>query len=596
MQLALSVLSMKYLLLALLFLLSVELAQAQAVLRASDAYEYLQGQRARVRAVVGTSEHPAADSLQKGIRILQEAMAYYQRPEIVVLAKTSKSLYYRKSDMLFDMAILQGQLGQPEAAAASLQQLMTPEVAEVYASYILSEPALAAARQSPPLKAALEKAMALQQVFDSKALATPYQPNLSPAEKAAGLSKMWMEAKYNFAYFDHIPAVDWDQVYLRYLARVQATASTLAYFRVLQKFYAQLHDGHTGVWAIDGPLADSVYGRPPFSSQLVAGRVLVQSVRHDSLQRTGIVPGLEIIRIDGLPVVAYAERYVRPYQSGSTPQNVDVQTYTYNLLRGSKSRPVRVEFRDARGRLFDRVLPRSGYGKLLPVVPVQLLFLPGNVAYLQVNEFETDAGFRRFAAAFDSIKATRALIIDLRRNGGGNSSNGSHILNYLTDKPYLLGRYASRTYSAVGRARGEGMRFEPVDTANYSAPAGGSNYYAQPVAVLIGAATFSAAVDFCAAYVGLKRGALVGEPTGGSTGQPLSFALPGGIMARVCTKRDAYPDGTEWNGQGIRPTLLVQPTVAELAAGQDPVLAAALQLLHAPAAAAKSAKPPRRSR
>jgi carboxyl-terminal processing protease len=65
------------------------------------------------------------------------------------------------------------------------------------------------------------------------------------------------------------------------------------------------------------------------------------------------------------------------------------------------------------------------------------------------------------------------------------------------------------------------------------------------VVVLISGETFSAAEDFCSAYVGLKRGALVGEPTDGSTGQPLTFAVPGGIMARVCTKRDAYPDGTE---------------------------------------------------
>ena len=587
---------MKYPLLALLFLFSVGLAQAQAVLRAADAYEYLQNQRARVRTVVGRAEQPAPDSLRKGLRILQEAMAYYQRPEIVALARTSKSLYHRKSDMLFDMAILQGQLGQPAAAAASLQQLMTPETAGVYAPWIVKEPALAAARQSPPLKALLDEALALQKVFDSEALATPYQPNLSTAEKVAGLSRMWMEAKYNFAYFDHIPALDWDQLYLGYLARVQATASTLAYFRVLQEFYAQLHDGHTDVWANDGPLADSVYGRPPFSAQLVAGRVLVQRVRHDSLQRTGIVPGLEIVRVDGLPVVAYAERYVRPYQSGSTPQNVDVQTYNYNLLRGAKARPVQVEFRDARGRSFTRVLPRRGYGKLTPIAPVQLRFLPGNVAYLQMNEFETDAGFRRFVAAFDSIKATKALIIDLRQNGGGSTSNGSRILNYLTDKPYLLGRYTSRTYSAVGRARGQGVRFELVDTANYSSPAGGGRYYDKPVAVLVGGATFSAAEDFCAAYVGLKRGALVGEPTGGSTGQPLSFALPGGIMARVCTKRDAYPDGTEWNGQGIQPTLLVRPTVAALAAGQDPVLAAALRQLHAPTTAATSPKRPRRVR
>jgi carboxyl-terminal processing protease len=129
----------------------------------------------------------------------------------------------------------------------------------------------------------------------------------------------------------------------------------------------------------------------------------------------------------------------------------------------------------------------------------------------------------------------------------------------------------------VGRARGEGVRFEDLYKTSTRSPAGGNKLYTKPVAVLISGETFSAAEDFCSAYVGLQRGILVGEPTGGSTGQPLAFSLPGGIMARVCTKRDAYPDGTEWNAIGIQPTVPKRPTVAELQAGRDSVLEAALQ-------------------
>jgi C-terminal processing protease CtpA/Prc len=565
-------------------------ARAQAPLTASAAYDYLQNQRAHVRAVVGKAENPPADSLQKGVRLLQAALGYYHRPDVVALAKTSNSLSSRKGNMLFDLAVLQGRLGQPAAAAASLQQILTPEQEDAYLPYILKEPALAAARQEPALKPRLDKAAALHNVFDSPALTTPYQPNLPTAEKVAGLSKLWEEAKYNFAYFDHLPGFDWDKLYLEYLPKVQATTSTLGYFRLLQEFYAQLHDGHTNVWANGGPLADSTGARPPLRAHLVEGRVLVRDVQYDSLRRTGIVPGLEIVQIDGLPVKTYADRYVRPYQSGSTTQNVDVQTYIYNLLRGPKTRPVRLTFRDARGHEFTRVLPRRGYGKYTPTAPVQLRFLPGNVAYLQVNEFETDAGFKRFAAAFDSIKNTAGLIIDLRRNGGGNSGYGYSILSYLTNKTYHPGSYQSRTYSALGRARGAGIKFEPLFTDYTEDPAGAGKLYTKPVAVLISGETFSAAEDFCSAYVGLKRGALVGEPTGGSTGQPFAFAVPGGIMARVCTKRDAYPDGTEWNGIGIQPTVPAHPTVTALQAGQDPVLAAALRYLGVSTKATKLAK------
>lgn len=573
---------MKRTLFFLLVLLSTAVAQAQTPLTAEAAYDHLQSQRKRADAAVGESAKPPVDSLQKGIHMLQAALAYYHRPEVEALAQTSKSLRYRESDILYDLARLQSLAGQPAAAAISLRPLLAPEFREAsYPGRILNDPDLAAVRQDPIIQPLLVQARTLDNVFNSQALDTPYQPNLSDAEKVAGLSKMWEIAKYNFAYFDHLPGFDWDKIYLDYLPKVQATPSTLAYFRLLQTFYAQLHDGHTGVWTKNGPLADSVYGGPPLRAHLVEGRVLLRDVRSDSLQRTGLVPGLEIVQLDGQPVIAYADRAVRPYVSGSTTQNVDVQTYIYGLLRGPKNQPVRLTFRNAKGQEFTRVLPRRGYGKQTPFVPVRLRFLPGNVAYLQVNEFETDAGFKRFAAAFDSIKMTSALIIDLRRNGGGSSENGYDILSYLTDKPYRVGTYQSRIYSAVGRARGEGVRFEEVYKDNSWSPAGGNKLYTKPVAVLISGETFSAAEDFCSAYVGLKRGILVGEPTGGSTGQPLVFALPGGLMARVCTKRDAYPDGTEWNGIGILPTLPVRPTVAALQAGRDPVLEAALRALGA---------------
>jgi C-terminal processing protease CtpA/Prc len=77
----------------------------------------------------------------------------------------------------------------------------------------------------------------------------------------------------------------------------------------------------------------------------------------------------------------------------------------------------------------------------------------------------------------------------------------------------------------------------------------------------------------------MQRGRIVGEPTGGSTGQPLLFDLPGGGTGRVCTKRDSYPDGRPFVGVGIQPQLRVSPRVADLQAGRDTVLEAALDLL-----------------
>ena len=82
-------------------------AFAQAAATADDAYQYLQTQRARARTVVGRAEQPPTDSLQKAVSILQQALVYYRQPAVTTLAKTSQSLYFRQSDILFDLAVLQ---------------------------------------------------------------------------------------------------------------------------------------------------------------------------------------------------------------------------------------------------------------------------------------------------------------------------------------------------------------------------------------------------------------------------------------------------------------------------------------------------------
>ena len=54
-------------------------------------------------------------------------------------------------------------------------------------------------------------------------------------------------------------------------------------------------------------------------------------------------------------------------------------------------------------------------------------------------------------------------------------------------------------------------------------------------------------------------------------------------FATVCSKRDTYPDGTEFVGVGVAPDREVAMTVADLRAGRDPVLEAALETVRAAA-------------
>jgi C-terminal processing protease CtpA/Prc len=65
----------------------------------------------------------------------------------------------------------------------------------------------------------------------------------------------------------------------------------------------------------------------------------------------------------------------------------------------------------------------------------------------------------------------------------------------------------------------------------------------------------------------------------GSTRQPYFFKLPGGGGARVCAKKDTYPDGREFVGYGVKPDIEVKRTLNDFMLKKDPVLDKAIDYL-----------------
>ena len=61
-------------------------------------------------------------------------------------------------------------------------------------------------------------------------------------------------------------------------------------------------------------------------------------------------------------------------------------------------------------------------------------------------------------------------------------------------------------------------------------------------------------------FRGMKRGPIVGTPTGGSTGNGVQTRLTKGIYANICSKHDFMPDGTEFVGIGIIPDIIIEET------------------------------------
>lgn len=426
------------------------------------------------------------------------------------------------------------------------------------------------ARRADEAKALMEK------MWSSPAMATPYRETLPVDERIAGLSRVWSEAKYNFIHFGAVPDLDWDALYLSYLPRVRAAESTLEYYRLLESFVARLGDGHSGV-VMPRELNARLNGEPPLRVEEVEGRVLVTGVFDPSLR--GIGRGMELLAVDGVPVRQYADANVVPYLPASTPQDRASRLWR-RVLAGAEGSRVTLTLADAKGKESRHEVLRLTAAELAKAAPwpAPMEFrMIGRVAYVALNSFGTREAAELYEQRFDEIAKSDAMIIDIRRNGGGDGAVGFRVLATLVDKPFLTAAWSTRQYRPTFRAWGrpESTYAEPPSAI----PPDGTRLYAKPVVLLTSAGTYSAAEDFAIAFDAAKRGTIIGEPTGGSTGQPLMFKLPGGGAARVCTKHDTYPDGREFVGVGVQPQVVVRPTVADLRAGKDTVLDAAVAYL-----------------
>jgi len=532
-----------------------------------DAYEFVQGRRAEAEKL--WSKGDAA-----GLSILEDALKYLDQPLVKDLASGNVFLTSRRANLFLDYAeayAIQGKI------AESLRNLN--RFADLYPSpgmvkIIEKEKHFDVVRADPGFQAYVERQRRYEQLWDSAALNTPFRETLPDAEKLAGLSKFWSEVKYNFGYPEKLIALDWDALYLQAIPKVLEAKSTAEYYRELQRLCARLADGHTNVYSPE-KLDDA--GRPPLRAGLVEGHVVVLDPRSPTLEARDIRAGVEILEVDGVPVLEYTRRDIEPYQSASTPQDRENRTFWYAFLRGPSAQPVRLKLRDSAGKEFERELPRSGYSDVRRIQQLEWRMLPGNVAYVALNDFSTNELVKQWNSAFPQIAAASGIVLDLRLNGGGSSNIGWEVIRSLIDRSVATSRQVMRRYNPTDRAGGSLMEWTEV-AAGELKPREGPRYKG-PVAVLSGPATYSAAEDFLVVWKNSARGKIVGEPSGGSTGQPLFFQLPGGGTARVCTKRDTFPDGTEWVGKGITPDVLVRPTVADIRAGRDVVLDRAVELL-----------------
>jgi hypothetical protein len=87
--------------------------------------------------------------------------------------------------------------------------------------------------------------------------------NLTLEEKVYGLSLLWKEAEYNFAFWDKLKDLNWNNAYIEALQNVVKTNDNREYYLELMKFMSLLRDGHTGIFSLPAGMLE-MYETLPF--------------------------------------------------------------------------------------------------------------------------------------------------------------------------------------------------------------------------------------------------------------------------------------------------------------------------------------------
>ena len=178
--------------------------------------------------------------------------------------------------------------------------------------------------------------------------------------------------------------------------------------------------------------------------------------------------------------------------------------------------------------------------------------LDGNIGYLDVRRvaLPENAG-PAIAAAMELVAGTYALIIDLRRNGGGSPDGVVFWCSYFFAGP---GTHFNDIFEAES---GETRQFWSLSYVP------GERYTDRPVYLLTSSDTFSGGEDFCYTLQALGRAQLIGETTGGGAHPtsvlPISLTMTIGVP---CARSVNPVTGTNWEGTGVVPDIPVPATDA----------------------------------
>jgi carboxyl-terminal processing protease len=409
--------------------------------------------------------------------------------------------------------------------------------------------------------------------INSQQLPPPEQPapppdRLSSKDRTEVFEKVWREIRDHY-YDPHFNGVNWDEVHLRYAPPIEAAQSDAEFYALMSQMTGELHDAHTRFnspeqWRNFRRQQGSTVG---FSVDDLDGKTVVTNVIAGSnAAHAGIQPGMVVVSVDGTPIrerVAEIEKRRPPSSSERA-----TRWFIYNrVFAGAPDTNVKIRLQKSDGSIFEVTVARQMHSAAPEVITH---VLPSGNVYIRFDGFQRPIT-KEFKAALERFRDAPGLIVDLRRNGGGDLAVLLPIASYFFGKKTLFAKDSTRTGKPLSAYAG--LIRLPLELY-VGKPS--SQIYSGPVIVLVDAHSASSSEVFAAGMQDTRRAKILGSQ---SCGCVLGIAKPrvmkGGGVLEMSEVLWFSPKGRKLEGTGIIPDQVVTPTMFDLQRGRDAVLAEA---------------------
>lgn len=335
--------------------------------------------------------------------------------------------------------------------------------------------------------------------------------------------------------------IDIDSLYSTSLQRIKNAKTKLEYSHALLRYFTGLKCGHAN------PLFSSYY--IPQSIAYVDGRIFIKEIETKWLYENGnILAGDEIIGVNGkalqdwmtsqLEITPGPTRAFREMQvANSILASPFDATLVINVLREDTEIEVSLE----PSKFYTNANEWANINK-----KVTSEIKNDSIGIIRINKMDMDETNEAFDSCYSSLCKLPYLIIDIRRNGGGDSRVSEYICQYLIGVP-LKDCVSNREITPA------------------------PNHFKGKIYLLTSPSTFSAAESFAINLRESGNVTIVGEPTGGDTGNgPHNYVSKHGIAFRIPTRvPKKSPKGFPLGGIGLPVDHEIRQSISDIKKGID---------------------------